>query len=304
TGWDVKVNGIASDNVAPGETVQFVDGKNIKVTRDNDQVIKVATSDEVEFTKVTLGDATNNTILTSNANGLDVGGDKITNVAAGTIGTGSTDAVNGGQIQAAGDSLATNVLGGNAEYVNNSFTMSDVGGTGENNINDAIASANTAANAGWNVSGSGANEVNIGPNGKVDFVGDSNITVAQTGLEDDGKIGITLNPDLDVDSVKTGNSKLDNSGLSVTNGTYTSSVGATQIVAGGVNPVTVNGATGTVNGLTNKTFDPTSFTSGQAATEDQLKSVSDVANTGWDVKVNGIASDNVAPGETVQFVDG
>ncbi|MGP5076368.1 hypothetical protein ACTXGZ_12885, partial [Psychrobacter celer] len=73
-GWDVKVNGIASDNVAPGETVQFVDGKNIKVTRDNDQVIKVATSDEVEFTKVTLGDATNNTILTSNANGLDVGG--------------------------------------------------------------------------------------------------------------------------------------------------------------------------------------------------------------------------------------
>ncbi|MGP5076418.1 hypothetical protein ACTXGZ_13155, partial [Psychrobacter celer] len=72
-----------------------------------------------------------------------------------------------------------------------SFTMSNVGGTGENNINDAIASANTAANAGWNVSGSGVNEVNIGPNGKVDFVGDSNITVAQTGVDDDGKIGIT-----------------------------------------------------------------------------------------------------------------
>ncbi|MGP4734763.1 MULTISPECIES: YadA C-terminal domain-containing protein, partial [unclassified Psychrobacter] len=32
------------------------------------------------------------------------------------------------------------------------------------------------------------------------------------------KIGITLNPDLDVDSVKTGNSKLDNSGLSVNDG--------------------------------------------------------------------------------------
>ncbi|MGE6411402.1 beta strand repeat-containing protein, partial [Psychrobacter sp. NPDC078729] len=238
--------------------------------------------------------------------GLDNGGNKIVNVAAGTIGTGSTDAVNGGQIQAAGDSLATNVLGGNAKYVNNSFTMSDVGGTGENNINDAIASANTAANAGWNVSGSGADKVNIGPNGKVDFIGDSNITVAQNGANDDGKIGITLNPDLDVDSVKTGNSKLDNSGLSVTNGTYTSSVGATQIVAGGINPVTVNGTAGTVNGLTNTTWDPINqpIVSGQAATEDQLKSVSDVANTGWDVKVNGIASDNVAPGETVQFVDG
>ncbi|MFP3457384.1 hypothetical protein R0J89_14110, partial [Psychrobacter sp. SIMBA_152] len=112
-GWDVKVNGIASDNVAPGETVQFVDGKNIKVTRDNDQVIKVATSDEVEFTKVTLGDATNNTILTSNANGLDVGGDKITNVAAGTIGSGSTDAVNGGQLFGTAQSVATS-LGGNS----------------------------------------------------------------------------------------------------------------------------------------------------------------------------------------------
>ena len=38
--------------------------------------------------------------------------------------------------------------------------------------------------------------------------------------------------------------------------------------------VTVNGTTGTVNGLTNKTWDPNHITSGQAATEDQLKVVS------------------------------
>ena len=38
--------------------------------------------------------------------------------------------------------------------------------------------------------------------------------------------------------------------------------------------VTVNGAAGTVNGLTNKTWDPNNITSGQAATEDQLKVVS------------------------------
>ncbi|WP_205741333.1 hypothetical protein, partial [Geofilum rhodophaeum] len=92
----------------------FVDGKNIKVTRDNDQIIKVATSDDVEFTKVTLGDGTNNTILTSTANGLDVGGDKITNVAAGTIGSGSMDAVNGSQI--------SNVLGGSVNNSTGDFT--------------------------------------------------------------------------------------------------------------------------------------------------------------------------------------
>ena len=38
--------------------------------------------------------------------------------------------------------------------------------------------------------------------------------------------------------------------------------------------VTVNGTVGTVNGLTNKTWDPNNITSGQAATEDQLKVVS------------------------------
>ena len=39
--------------------------------------------------------------------------------------------------------------------------------------------------------------------------------------------------------------------------------------------VTVNGQMGTINGLTNKTWDPTAYVSGQAATEDQLKAVDD-----------------------------
>ena len=143
----------------------------------------------------------------------------LTNVANGDISTGSTDAVNGGQIQAAGDSLATNVLGGNAKYENNDFTMSDIGGTGATTIDGAISAANTAANAGWNLSGSDTNAVNIGPNGQVDFTGDSNITVAQTGTEDDGKIGITLNPDLNVTSVTTGNSVLNDTGFSFVDGT-------------------------------------------------------------------------------------
>jgi hypothetical protein len=46
---------------------------------------------------------------------------------------------------------------------------------------------------------------------------------------------------------------------------------------GTVGNVTINGngSTGTVNGLTNKTWDPKSYTSGQAATEDQLKELDD-----------------------------
>ncbi len=59
--------------------------------------------------------------------------------------------------------------------------------------------------------------------------------------------------------------------------------------------LTINsGNKGTVNGLTNKTWDPLHITSGQAATEDQLKAVDDkIANisgnamTSWDAQIDG-----------------
>ncbi|BBU33600.1 ESPR-type extended signal peptide-containing protein [Veillonella nakazawae] len=47
------------------------------------------------------------------------------------------------------------------------------------------------------------------------------------------------------------------------------------VTVGGTNPITLNAKTGNIGGLTNKTFDPTNIVSGQAATEDQLKSVHD-----------------------------
>ncbi|WGE47873.1 YadA-like family protein [Actinobacillus equuli] len=56
---------------------------------------------------------------------------------------------------------------------------------------------------------------------------------------------------------------------------------------GGNNPVTIDGTKGTVNGLTNKTFNPDSIVSGQAATEDQLKQVNDKVNT----NINNVNND-------------
>ena len=47
------------------------------------------------------------------------------------------------------------------------------------------------------------------------------------------------------------------------------------VTVDGDNSITLNASTGKIGGLQNKTFDPTNFTSGQAATEDQLKSVHD-----------------------------
>ena len=47
------------------------------------------------------------------------------------------------------------------------------------------------------------------------------------------------------------------------------------VTVDGDHSITLNASTGKIGGLQNKTFDPTNFTSGQAATEDQLKSVHD-----------------------------
>ena len=53
--------------------------------------------------------------------------------------------------------------------------------------------------------------------------------------------------------------------------------------------VKINGKDGTVNGLTNKTWDPNNITSGQAATEDQLKAVDQkITNTSTELTKKGM----------------
>ncbi|MEZ7563689.1 ESPR-type extended signal peptide-containing protein [Veillonella atypica] len=76
--------------------------------------------------------------------------------------------------------------------------------------------------------------------------------------------------------------------------------------------VTVDGTTGTVTGLTNKTWTPGSIVSGRAATEDQLKNA--VADSGWKVTVGaddsgkstvvGTSPEKIKAEETVTFKAG
>ena len=80
---------------------------------------------------------------------------QIINVGAGEISATSTDAINGSQLYATNDvvnnlgTTVVNVLGGNADLDNKgNITMTDVGGTGENTVHDAIKhnADNIAAN--------------------------------------------------------------------------------------------------------------------------------------------------------------
>lgn len=72
---------------------------------------------------------------------------QIINVGAGEISATSTDAINGSQLYATNDTInnvagsVVNVLGGNAALDNKgNITMTDIGGTGENTVHDAIKS--------------------------------------------------------------------------------------------------------------------------------------------------------------------
>ena len=108
-GWNLKANEeTSSEKIAAGDTVTFKEGKNIKVSRDGKN-ITVATSDDVSFNKVTVGDSvlTDNGLTVGNGtagnpvsltkDGLNNGGNKISNVAAGEA---DTDAVNVAQLKA------------------------------------------------------------------------------------------------------------------------------------------------------------------------------------------------------------
>ena len=127
---------------------------------------------------------------------------QIQNVAAGVISATSTDAINGSQLYATNNYLSNfatgvkNVLGGDAA-VNNAgnLTMSNIGGTGKGNVNDAIAAANTKVAAG------------------------ENITVTPTTNTDGSKTyTVATKKDLVVDSVKAGDTTVNTDGVTITGG--------------------------------------------------------------------------------------
>ncbi|QLB15095.1 hypothetical protein A6B39_06325 [Mannheimia granulomatis] len=91
-GFNLQANGDAKSLVKTGDTVQFLNGENIEITR-NGNDIKVATAKEVTFDKVTVGPVTIN-----KDSGINAGDTKITGVKAGTD---DTDAVNVSQLNTA-----------------------------------------------------------------------------------------------------------------------------------------------------------------------------------------------------------
>ena len=215
---------LSDKKVKNGETVTVDAGKNIKVTQTG-KTVSIATKDEVEFTKITLGDTANNTVLTSTADGLDVGGDKITNVAKGTA---DTDAVNVSQLKGAADALGGGAgVNTDGTFKAPSYTITKTDGTSytpANNVGEALSNLNAEVVKPITFAGdSGANSTRkLGETLTIKGGATGTLTAGNIGVESDGNGTLTAklaqNIDLgDNGSVQTGNTKLDKDGLAITN---------------------------------------------------------------------------------------
>ena len=199
-------------------------------------------------------------------NGINANDKKITNVANGDIAANSKDAVNGGQLHDAKTELNKNISDAKTELNKNigdtktelNKNIADTKTELNNNINDAKTEL---TNKGLRFDADNNVEKTNKLGSKVTVNGDDNITTEITQTGDDTKIGLKLKKDLNVTSV-----------------TATETVKAGTVTMGKQSDGATPANTGNyVTGLDNKAWsieNPT-IAPGRAATEDQLKTVSD-----------------------------
>ncbi len=339
-GWKLKANEEAdseSEKIAAGDTVTVKQGKNIRVKRSGKD-LTIETADDVAFNKVTVGDSVltttglttpqvtagdsvlgNNGLTIANGaanapvsltkDGLNNGGNKVTNVAKGTA---DTDAVNVSQLNPIAKALNTNIDPTTGEVAAPSFTVTKADGTKHpavGTVQDALDKVGEEVTKGINVGGTtGSNKYALG--GTINIKGDSNI------VSDTVEGGVQLKL---ADTVKIGQ----DSGK----------------------PVSIDGTTGTVSGLSNTTLGAAPLAgSNKAATEAQLdatqvnlknilggeaknengnvstediggtgennvhdaiKSVKATADKGWNLNANDeTSSEKIGAGDTVTFKEG
>ena len=163
-----------------------------------------------------------------------------------------------------------------------------VNGTTVNNVNNAInqtakqafSPLTFAGDTGTNVTRKLGETVNL-VGGVTDAakLSDGNIGVVADGTD---KLDIKLAKDIKVDSVKAGDTTINNDGLTVNGGPSVTKSG-------------INAGDKKITGVKAGTDDK------DAVNVSQLKDVEKVANRGWNLTANGSNSSNVAPGETVDL---
>ena len=307
TYWNVVANDNTKEAVKAGNTVKFIDGKNISISQ-NGKEFTIATSNNVSFDHVGVGP-----ISIDKDAGVNAGDKKITNVANGTA---PSDAVNVSQLNAAKTEVkagkntsVTPEKGANGQTIykvdsvdtSANVTTTDaltVENKGAQNVGDAsitnyhldlsqktkdeikqgVDANTTVSTKGLTFTGdsSKSNVKKLGD--EVEITGDDNIT---TEAKPNG-VQVKLNKALNVDSVKAGDTTINNNGLTVNGGPSVTKSG-------------INAGNKKITGVEAGTDDK------DAVNVSQLNDVKKVANKGWNLTANGANSSSVAPGETVDL---
>ena len=307
TYWNVVANDNTKEAVKAGNTVKFIDGKNISISQ-NGKEFTIATSNNVSFDHVGVGP-----ISIDKDAGVNAGDKKITNVANGTA---PSDAVNVSQLNAAKTEVkagkntsVTPEKGANGQTIykvdsvdtSANVTTTDaltVENKGAQNVGDAsvtnyhldlsqktkdeikqgVDANTTVTTKGLTFTGdsSKSNVKKLGD--EVEITGDDNIT---TEAKPNG-VQVKLNKVLNVTSVKAGDTTINNDGLTVNGGPSVTKSG-------------INAGNKKITGVEAGTADK------DAVNVSQLNDVKKVATKGWNLTANGSNSSNVAPGETVDL---
>ena len=311
SGWNLQANGDSASKIKPGDTVQLLDGKNIKITRSGNN-LTVATADDVSFNSATL----------TNPNSLASGG------STNYITAGNKNAVNGGDVYNAIQNTEQQYTADNSTTVikrkpTDILTLKGGATTStENNIQ-------TIANTDGSIAVKLAKDINLGNDGsltagntKVDNTGvtitntdpTKNVSLTGAGLNNGGNTitnvatGVNANDAVNVSQLQTAQaaatSKVDGSqGVSVntTNNldgskTYTVAAktdGSTIKVDGSGNLSAVTSGITTAAGVSTATTPAALATAGDVANA--------INNSGFTLTAQGNNGSLVKPGATVDM---
>ena len=251
-----------------GADVVKLSDNNIGVVSEGNGTLNVKLAKELKgLTSATFTNGGNNTVINGDGmtinraggdavsltkDGLNNGGNKITNVADGTD---PNDAVNKSQLDKATAAASTTVSAGN----------------------NITVTPSTNANGSKNYEVSLKDQVTLGS--------DATKQIAMDGTTGTIKAGDKVTIDGNKGTIKAGNVTIDGENGTIKAGDKVTIDGKDGKIAAG--KVSVDGKDGYVTGLENKDWDPDNITSGRAATEDQLQK----SHKSLDNKINNLGDE-------------
>ena len=293
-GFGIKAEDGNKVHKALGEDVDVIgDGKNISTKVDGTSV-RVAMKDDITVTSVTAQDGNGNKTVT-NANGVtteDNAGNK-TVVNKDGITINKVDPTGNKTVSLTGDGLNN---GGN-KITNVADGVDDNDAVNVNQLKKATAAGTTTVSAGNNITvtkttnQNGSANYEVALKDQVTLGSDPTKQIALDGTTGTIKAGDKVTIDGNKGNITAGKVAIDGENGIIKAGDKVTIDGKDGKIDAG--KIAVNGKDGYVTGLENKTFDPANIVSGRAATEDQLKASHDsldqkITNMGDEITKKGM----------------